>query len=396
MKYDFKNYLNRVETGSSKWLDMCGRNPNVKEGVLPLSVMDMDFLTCPKINDALVNYINTQTLGYSRPVDSYLESVVNFFKDHHGYEGKKEWIITTPGIVSALATAVGAFTEKGDNVIVFTPVYHPFFDVIESQERNIVSCPLKYENNRYELDFELFEKTIVESKAKLVLFCSPHNPGGIVWSKEDLLKVADIVEKYELLIVSDEIHSDIVYEGNKHYLLGSVNNSIGKRAIVCTAASKTFNIAGLQCSNIFIENEEIRNKFRNFNNGIGIERANVLGMVATKAAYDNCLDWLDELKEVIQENYKVVEDFFCNYGNIFSVMKTEASFAIWINFENLNVKHEDFMTFLDNDAEFFVTNGIFFGENGRGIIRINVGLPKDKLVESFDRLKIALKNKYNI
>lgn len=396
MKYDFSTYLDRVATGSSKWLDMHSRNSNVGAGVVPMSVADMDFLTPPAISESICEYVKAQTLGYSRPVDSYLESVVGFFRDYHGYKAKKEWIFTTPGIVSALATSVAAFTEKGDNVIIFTPVYKPFYEVIEKQGRNIAACPLKYEENRYELDFDLFEKLSSDAKTKLVLFCSPHNPGGIVWSKEDLLRIAEIVEKNNLLIVSDEIHSDIVFEGHKHHVFASVNDTIGERTIVCTAASKTFNIAGLQCSNIFIQNEELRKKLIETYAGFGIERANVLGFVATKAAYNDSLDWLEELKPVIAENHKIVKDFFEGYKEVFKVMTPEASFTTWVNFEKLNASHEDFLSFLDQKAEFFTTNGLFFGEEGRNFIRINVGLPTYKLKENLERLKVSLEKYYNI
>ena len=396
MKYDFKTYLNRIETGSSKWIDMYNRNPKVSKDVVPMSVADMDFLTPPVINKAICDYVNTQTLGCSRPLDSYLDSVVTFFKEYHGYNSKKEWIFTTPGIVSALANSVTTFTEKGDNVIIFTPVYKPFYDVVANQGRNVIECPLKYENNRYELDFDLLEELALDSKTNLILFCSPHNPGGIVWSKEDLLRIADIVEKNDLIIVSDEIHSDILFNGHKHHVLGGINDTIGQRSIICTAASKTFNIAGLQCSNIFIQNEEIRTKFIANYDSIGIERANILGFAATKAAYSEGLDWLEEVRLVLDENFNMVKEFFGSYGDIFKVMNPEASFTAWVNFENLNVEHEEFLSFLDIEAEFFTTNGLFFGKGGRNFIRINVGLPRHKLQENLDRLKISLKKCYNI
>lgn len=396
MKYDFTSYINRGEIGASKWMDMYARNPDVGNEIIPMSVADMDFVTCPEINEGICEFVNTQSLGYARPIDSYLESVVNFFINYHGYNAKKEWIVTTPGIVSALATSVRAFTKEGEGVIIFTPVYQPFYNVVQEQGRKVVNCPLIYKNNRYEIDFKLFEKLASDPDTKLLMLCNPQNPGGMVWCKEDLLKIAEIAEKEDLLVVSDEIHSDIVFEGNKHIVFGSVNDTIGNRSIICTAASKTFNIAGLQCSNIFIENEDIRNKFEQNNNGIGIERANILGLVATKAAYDNGLDWLEELKTVIVNNHKVVTEFFEGYNGIFEVMKAEASFTVWINFKNLNVKHEEFMSFLDKTCEFFPSNGLSFGENGRYFIRVNVGLPTEKLEENSNRVKDSLKTHYNI
>ena len=230
----------------------------------------------------------------------------------------------------------------------------------------------------------------------MILLCSPHNPGGKVWSREELEKISEIVIKNNILIVSDEIHSDIIYDGNKQIILGSLNDEIGKKAIVCTAASKTFNIAGLQCSNIFIENEELRNKFIESNNNIGLERANVLGLVATRAAYEKGLDWLKEAKYVIENNNDVVKEFFESYEGKFKVMVPEASFLVWVNFENTGIKHEEFMKFLDLDCEFLVNDGLSFGDKGRNFIRINTGLPLSKLEENLNRLKGRLKAQYNI
>ena len=396
MRYDFISYTNRGNIGASKWMDMYTRNPNVVNDIIPMSVADMDFLTCPEISEEIYKFARTQSLGYARPFDSYLQTVVNFFKEYHGYNAKKEWIVTTPGIVPALATSVRTFTQEGEGVIIFTPVYKPFYDVVQEQARKVINCPLIYKNNRYEIDFELFAKLASDPNTKLLILCNPQNPGGMVWSKEDLLKIAEIAENEDLLVVSDEIHSDIVFEGYKHIVFGSVNDTIGNRAIVCTAASKTFNIAGLQCSNIFIENEDIRNKFVQNNNGIGIERANILGIVATKAAYEYGLDWLEELKTVIRTNQKIVKEFFESYNGIFVVMKPEASFTTWINFEKLNVEHEEFIDFLDKTCEFFPTDGLSFGENGRYFIRVNVGLPTEKLKENLERVKNSLKTHYSI
>lgn len=396
MKYNFEDYLNRRSTGSSKWLNMDSRKTGLDENIIPMSVADMEFHTSPEIVESLVDYIGDKTLGYAKPVDSYLDAVVKFFKEYHGYNAKKEWIVTTPGIVSALATSVRAFTDEGDNVGIFTPVYGPFYNVVREQNRNIVECPLIYRDNNYYMDFELFEENIVEKNIKLVLLCSPHNPGGRVWTKEELQEFVRIVEKHDLLVVSDEIHSDIVFNGNRHTVLGSLNETIGNRSIICTAASKSFNIAGLQCSNIFIENENLRNRFIKSNEDIGIDRANVLGLIATEAAYSKGLNWLEEVKNIIYRNNEIVRGFFEGYGDTFKVMKPQASFLVWVNFKNLNISHEKFMEFLDNNCLFFASDGLSFGENGRYFIRINTGLPTKELEKSLNRVKDNLKKNFNI
>lgn len=396
MNYNFKDYLNRRKTGSTKWANMDLRNKNVNEKTIPFSVADMEFKTCPEITKGIVEYVENETLGYCKPVDSYLDSVVEFFKVNHKYNGKKEWIVTTPGIVSALATSVRTLTNIGDNVLIFTPVYRPFYKVIEEQERKIVNCPLIYKENNYYIDFENLEKSIVENNVKLILFCSPHNPSGRVWKRQELEKIEEIIYKYNLYIVSDEIHSDIVFNNNKHIVLGSLSDKLGERSIICTAASKTFNIAGLQCSNIFIQNDKIREKFIKNNEGIGIDRANVLGLVATEIAYKNGLNWLKEVKEIIDINNNITKEFFENYNNTFKVIKPQASFLVWVNFQNSGIKHEDFIKFLDEKCEFFVTDGLMFGENGRNFIRINTGLPTKELEKALERLKENLKEKFNI
>ena len=395
MKYNFESYLNRRKTGSSKWLNMDMRCDYRGSDIIPMSVADMDFLLCPEIEEGLREYIASESLGYSKPVDDYLQAVVKFFRDYHGYYGEKEWIVTTPGIVSALATSVRISTEPGDGVLVFTPIYKPFFDVVEGQGRKVVECPLIYEGNKYYIDFQLLASLIKEENIKLIMLCNPHNPAGRIWTEEELGKVADLVIENDIRIVSDEIHSDIFY-GSSHNVLAQVNKDIGKRAIICTAASKSFNIAGLQCSNIFIENEDIRNEFILSNEAIGIERANVLGMLATEAAYERGLDWLEELKEVIARNNDYLYKFFEKYEGIFRPMEADASFLVWINFEESHIDHEEFLNFLDLQCKFFVSDGLSFGERGRNWIRINTGLPFKKLEENLARFEKTLKECYNI
>lgn len=396
MKYDFTGYVDRSEINASKWLDMITRNPNVGKGVVPMSVADMDFYTAPEIKEEITKFVENETLGYTKPTDSYLESVRNFFSSYHGYDAKKEWITTTPGVVSALANSIKSFTEEGDGVLIFTPVYNPFYSVIEGQNRKIIECPLIYGKDRYSIDFDQFEELASQENTKLILLCSPHNPGGTVWNQSELERIADVAEENNLIVVSDEIHSDITFGDHTHTVFSTVNDTIGDRSIICTAASKTFNIAGLQCSNIFIENDEMRETFIENNVNVGLERANILGLVATKAAYDRGSDWLKEVKVVIENNLQIVENFFSKYDDLFPVMSPEASFTTWVNFENTEIDHEEFINFLDQKSEFFITDGLSFGENGRNFIRINVGLPTSKLNENLERLEKTLKSEYNI
>lgn len=393
---NFTKIYSRKDTGSSKWEKMYAAKPDVEEGIIPMSVADMDFLASDEIINGLCHYIQNNILGYSKPTDSYKEAVINFFKTNHDYICEKDWIVTSPGIVPALFTAVRAFTKFNDGVIIMTPIYPPFYSAISSQGRNIELCPLLNNNNYYEIDFKLLEDLAKKESSKLLLLCSPHNPGGRVWKKDELIKIAEIADKYNLIVVSDEIHSDIILPGNEHIVFSNTKGNIANRSVICTAASKSFNIAGLQCSNIIISNEYLRNKFIEENDNIGFERANVLGMKATEFAYTKSLDWLSNVRKLITSHHEIVNKFFDNYKPYFKVMKAEATFLAWVNFENLEKDDKKFINFLEQDCNFFVNEGSMFGEESKYYFRINLGLPTMKLQENLERLKVNLKTHYNI
>lgn len=388
---DFQTTYNRLRNGSSKWLKMIGEKANVPEDIIPLSVADMEFQNADIIKEALKTYIDTEVLGYSKPTKDYLDSVKYFFDRFHKTKIENEWIVTTPGIVPALATAVRAFSNAGDGVIIFTPVYPPFFEVVQGQGRRIEECPLVYRDNKYEIDFENLESIAKKDDVKLILFCNPHNPSGKVWARKEIERICKIAKENKIILVSDEIHSDYVFNG-EHVVLTdlSVYRDI---SICCTAPSKTFNIAGLQCSNILIPNEKIRNNFIKTNEVMGIERANVLGLVAAKACFDSGYDWLKEATEVIKQNLEIVDKFFSNLSDKFQVMEIDASFLAWINFENLNVSTEEFYSWLD-EANIFINKGETFGESAKYFIRLNVGLPTKDLINALDRFEKVFKEKY--
>lgn len=385
MKYNFSSAVDRRKSNPSKWLKV---NNTEEDFVLPMSTADMDFELCKEIRDDLTGYISEQVLGYSRPTKEYLESVVEFFKSHHGFNIRKEWIFTTPGVVSALATAIGEFTNVGDKVIIMTPIYPPFYDVVKGQGRQVSECPMIFKDGNYFIDFELLEKQAEE--AKLILFCSPHNPSGRVWDVEELEKLGKICIDNGLVIVSDEIHSDIMLSEKKHRIIGTISSEVLDNSIICTAASKTFNIAGLQCSNIIIANEKIRSRFIAANEKIGLERANVLGMVATQSAYTNGQAWIEEVTEVIKENLRVLVNFLEKYNNLFSYVVPQASFLVWISYEKMGIDENKMCELLD-EAKCYVNLGSEYGHGGEGHIRINLGLPEKYLTENLMRLEAVLK-----
>jgi cystathionine beta-lyase len=369
-------------------------NENPRDGVIPMTMADMDFPTSPHIVQALQDYPATEILGYSNPTDAYFASVQNFFQTQHNYWPEKDWIVTSPGIVPALSTSVRAFTKENEGVIVMSPVYNPFYEVVETQNRRIVDCALKLKDNRYYIDFDKLENLAQKSDVKMLLLCSPHNPGGRIWTEEELQQIINIALAHNLIIVSDEIHADINLKGKKHFILPAVDPRIENNSVICTAASKTFNIAGLQCSNIFIANPDLRKKFVDTNLAAGMERANVLGMVATKAAYDHCHDWLAEMKTVIEHNQDVVTAFFKKLSPKFKVMEQDASFLAWVDYSEVEADADAFNDFLVRECDFYVNSGGMYGESAKNFIRINVGMPTAQLQENLERFKRGVEEKY--
>lgn len=390
MVYDFTSYYDRRKNGSVKWLKMNELNENPSNDVIPMTTADMDFPTCPKIVDAVTNYVSTEVMGYSVPTDAYLESTKDFFNDMHHFSIEKEWIVTTPGIVSALSTSVRTFAKKGEGVIVMPPVYNPFYEVVENQHRRLETCPLFLKNNRYYMDFNKLEKLAKKNDVKMLLLCSPHNPGGRIWTKEELQQLIDIAIDYNLIVVSDDIHADINLKGKQHHILPTVDTKIAQNCVICTAASKTFNIAGLQCSNIIIPNRRLRRRFVETNLAAGIEKANILGLVATKAAYDRCRDWLYEMKSIIDVNQTLVTTFFANLSPKFKVMEQDASFLAWVDYSDLNIDSKEFNRFLSKECDFYINDGKMYGSSAKYFIRINVGMPTKQLKMNLERFRLEV------
>lgn len=389
--YDFTTRVDRMKNCSSKWMKMIAGGNTPTPGVMPMTVADLDFVNCPEIADAICEYAKNEVLGYNRPTPEYLNSVVKFLKSYHNYECDPQWIVTTPGIVPALSNAVRSFTKPGEGILLMTPIYPPFYHVIESQGRVAELCPLKLEQGKYNIDFELLEALAKKDSTTMLLFCSPHNPGGRIWTVDELRRLSDICLKYGILVVCDEIHADIMLTEKRHTMLGNIGKDIEKKAIICTAASKSFNIAGLQCSNIIIRDEELRNHFIEVHEALGIERANILGMVATQAAYERAEKWLEEMLEVIRENVWIVKEFFNKYPLSFEVMEPEAGFLVWVDCKGMGYREKELSEFL-RKCEFYINDGGEYGAGGEGFIRINVGLPTDALKENLDRLGQGLED----
>ena len=386
MPYDFTSFYDRRSEGSRKWesIDQCQEcEENL---IIPMTVADLDLHTAPEITRILKEYVDKSILGYSKPTESYFQAVSDYMDKHYNYPLEEEWIVPTAGVVPALATSVRAFTKEGEGVIVFPPVYNPFYEVVENQNREIMKSPLQLKNNRYEIDFDELEKLAKKEKAKLIFLCSPHNPSGRIWKKEELLRISEIAEANNLLVMSDEIHADMTLGNQKHYLYASISKEAAAHSLVFTSASKSYNLAGLQSSNVFISNPKLRKMFEEENSVIGLKCPNVLGLKATEAAYEKAEKWFEELMVLLNKNVDLTVDILSEVDSRFKVMRPEASYLVWVNIEEFGLTNEDFVKKLE-DHHIYVTDGDRYGKEGDGWIRLNVGMPTKALLANLERFK---------
>ena len=386
--YNFDKVITRKGTGSSKWNGMYEKNPNVADNVVPLSVADMEFEHPQELRDGLKEFCQNGIFGYTSPTDAYFNAVTNWFVRRHGWKIEKEWITLTPGVVNAFTTGILAVTEPGEGVIVMSPVYYPFFRAIENTGRKIVNCPLIYKDNTYTIDFDLFEKLAAESTSKAFLMSNPHNPVGRVYTKEELLKIADICYKNGLVVLSDEIHCDFIMSGYKHVPFGTLDHPAVETAVICTAPSKTFNLAGFQVSNIVIKDAALRDKYRaagGYRNNL-----NCFAYQACRICYDKCEKWFDELLVYIEGNYNALKDYVEKNMKYAKVTKLEGTYLMWIDFTALGLSNEELEKIMINDAQAFLDEGYIFRDGGSGFERINLACPRSILLETIERMDKAL------
>ena len=379
----FDKEIDRTNTNSLKYDFKKERNK--PDDVFPMWVADMDFKTAPEVSKAIEDAAKFGVYGYTKADKNYFLPIHNWWKKFFDVELKEEWLITTPGVVFALSTAVKTLTEEGDCVLICNPVYYPFTEVVEDNKRKVVSSDLILKNGRYEIDFKGFEKKIVENKVKVFLFCSPHNPVGRVWTKEETEKIVSVCKKYGVFIVSDEIHCDFVWQ-NKHICMLAYKDYQDK-IILCTSPSKTFNLAGLQTSNIFIPNEKVRKAFQTELWKTGYSLVNTIGLVSCKAAYSSGEKWLEKLKEYLKENICFVEKYLeANLPKV-KLVKPEGTYLLWLDFRALKLDDEKLERLMIENAKLWLDSGKMFGQSGRGFQRINIALPKRKLEQALEKIK---------
>ncbi|MEW4371488.1 MalY/PatB family protein [Paenibacillus kandeliae] len=378
----------RKGTNSEKW-DLLHHIFGT-EDVLPLWVADMDYAIAQPIQQALQNSAEHGVIGYSFKSTSYHEALKNWMQHKHGWQIEDEWVVFTPGVVAALNFAVQTFTDHGDKVMIQTPVYPPFYSVVTGHGREVVTSPLKQlDNGQYEMDFDHLERTLDES-VKLFILCSPHNPIGRVWTRDEMERLEALCSKYNIIVVSDEIHGDLVHEPNRHIPYAMLSESARNRSIICTAPSKTFNIAGLNTSNIIIPNKELRDAFALKVNNFGVGSISQFGAVATEAAYRGGQEWLEQCMAYIRSNMQYVQQYIGEHLPELSVNLPEATYLLWINFRSLKMEQKDLVSFLLDDARIALNDGRAFGMNGEGFMRMNLACSRSLLEEAMERLHRAL------
>lgn len=363
------------------------------EDVLPLWVADMDFKTSSYVEDAIIERTKHGIFGYSEVQEEYFEAVAGWMKKHHNWDVDEKWLIKTPGVVFALAMAVKAYTDIGDSVLIQQPVYYPFSEVIEDNGRVVVSNDLYIgDDNRYHIDFADFEKKIAENHIRLFLLCNPHNPSGRVFTEEELTRLGDICLKYGVIVVSDEIHNDFVFKGN-HKVFASVKKEYEDISVICTSPSKTFNLASMLISNIFIPNRQLKARFRKQVDAAGISQLNVLGLKATQAAYTKGEEWYQAMHAYVKENIAYVKQYVAEHLPGVTVIDGEGTYLVWLDFRATGIDADELDRRIIYDAKLWLDSGKIFGHTGRGFQRINVAAPRKVITECFDRIKLAIEKK---
>lgn len=385
---NFDEIIERRGTGCLKY-DFAVRR-GMPEDVLPLWVADMDFKTSSYVEDAVIERTKHGIFGYSEAQEPYLEAVAGWMRRHHNWEVEPGWLIKTPGVVFALAMAVKAYTEHGDSVLIQQPVYYPFSEVIQDNGRVVVSNDLYLgEDNRYHIDFEDFEKKITENNIKLFLLCNPHNPSGRVFSEEELIGLGDICLKYGVIVVSDEIHNDFIFKG-KHRVFASVKKEYEDISIVCTSPSKTFNLASMLISNIFIPNRQLKARFRRQVDAAGISQLSALGLVAVQAAYTDGEEWYQAMHAYVKDNIAYVRKYAEENLPGVTVIDGEGTYLVWLDFRGTGIDADELDRRIIYDAKLWLDSGKIFGAAGRGFQRINVAAPRKILTECLERIQSVI------
>ncbi|NDL66599.1 MalY/PatB family protein [Anaerotalea alkaliphila] len=388
MDYNFDEIIDRRNTNSLKYDFAAERG--MPADLLPLWVADMDFQAPPEVLEALRSASRHGIFGYSESKEAYFHALAAWYERHFHWELRPEWLVKTPGVVYAIATAIRAYTSPGDSVLIQQPVYYPFSQTIRVNERKLVNNPLVYENGTYRMDLEDFEQKVVEHGVKLFLLCSPHNPVGRVWRREELLALGAVCVRHQVLVVADEIHADFTYPGFTHHVFANLHPSFRDLAITCTAPSKTFNLAGLQISNIFISNRELRTRFVREIHRSGFSQVGTMGLVACQAAYAHGGPWLEALKSYLADNLSFLREFLKERLPQIELVEPEGTYLVWLDCRKLGLSEEQLQDLIVHKAKLWLDSGAIFGPEGEGFQRINIACPRKVLEQALEQLSQAL------
>lgn len=384
---NFDQIINRKQTASLKWDK--NKERFGKEDLLPLWVADMDFKAPQPVLDAIKRRVEHGIFGYSFVPDSTYDAIIHWINKRYQWSINKEWIDFSHGVVPAISTIVNTFTEPGDEIIIQSPVYYPFFSQVEKNGRKLVNNQLIEKNGTYAMDFEHLEKSISE-KTKMLILSHPHNPVGRVWTREELTQLGEICVKHNILVISDEIHCDLTFKGIQHIPFASISKEFADISITCMAPSKTFNLAGLQTSYLIIPNKKNRIKYKEALGRQGLSEPNIIGITAMEAAYRYGEGWLNELMTYIQSNLIALTTFIEKELPSLKVIQPEAMYLVWIDARKLGVDHKELESRIINKGNVALNQGYIFGKSGEGFIRVNIACPQETLMQGLKQIKNAL------
>lgn len=386
MQFDFDTVINRMGTNSVKWdavEKLYGVDP---QGGLSMWVADMDFAAPPAVTEALRNTVDHGVFGYYGDDAAYKAAIISWMKDRHGWDVAPDWILTTHGLVAAVGLCLQAFTAPSEGVILFTPVYHAFARMINVNDRKVVESPLINRNGRYEMDLESLSRQLT-GQEKMVILCSPHNPGGRVWSKDELNALADFCIAHDLILISDEVHHDLIMPGHTHHPMHKLRPDLQDRLVMLTAASKTFNLAGGMTGNAIIPDAQMRSRFQKVHMSAGAS-PNSFGMKMATTAYGECAPWLDALCVYLDENRNVFDAGVNAIPGLHS-MELEATYLAWVDFSGTGMGREEFTERVEKGACIAANYGPTFGSGGESFLRFNLAAPRSVITEAVLRLQSA-------
>ena len=389
MSINFDAVIDRRNTDSLKY-DFAQKR-GMPADILPLWVADMDFSAPPAVRQALADRAAHGVFGYSDAADdSYFNALSHWYSERFGWQTQPEWLIKTPGVVFALCTAIRALTREGDAVLIQPPVYYPFSDSILENNRSLVTNQLVYAEGKYSVDLADFEEKIVTHGVKLLILCSPHNPVGRVWTEAELTAMGDICVKHGVYVVADEIHADFVYPDHRHLVFANLKPAFADISVTCTAPSKTFNLAGLQISNLFTSNADIRRRLRKAINRVGYSQPNVMGLIACRAAYAQGAEWLDALKAYLSGNLTFVRHFLAEHLPQIHLVEPQGTYLIWLDCSALGMTDRALDNLMVHKAGLWLDGGTMFGAGGESFQRVNIACRRETLKDAMQRLKKAV------